>query len=119
MVLFLFVIMMLDVRKEAEVRFVKSGFLTSLVVLLVLFAQILFLLMQSTRLQVALGSGQPISEPPSVESLSLLLFQSYLLPFEVASVILLVALIGAVILARSNDDDNGDDEVRVSQGAER
>ncbi|MDP6031593.1 MAG: NADH-quinone oxidoreductase subunit J, partial [Alphaproteobacteria bacterium] len=36
----------------------------------------------------------------SVKELSLTLFADYLLPFEIASVVLLVALIGAVVLAR-------------------
>ena len=104
MVLFLFVIMMLDVRKEAQTRFLKKGAVPSLIVLLALAAELLFLLAQSTRLHAALAPGQ-ITTPPSIEDLSLTLFRDFLLPFEVASVILLVALIGAVILARTEEGD--------------
>ena len=100
MVLFLFVIMMLDVRKEAQVRYLDSAKVPGLVVLVVLSAELIMLLIQSTRLHAVMGPGQPITTQPSVEELSLLLFQDFLLPFEVASVILLVALVGAVILAR-------------------
>ncbi|KIC09244.1 NADH-ubiquinone oxidoreductase subunit J [Leisingera sp. ANG-M1] len=102
MVLFLFVIMMLDVRKEAQVRFLRGPLLPGLVVLAVLAGEMIALLLHSTRLHAVMGPGQPVLEQPSVADLSLLLFQEYLLPFEVASVILLVALIGAVVLARED-----------------
>lgn len=102
MVLFLFVIMMLDVRKEARTRFLATGALPSLIVLLALAAEMLFLLLQSGRLHAVMAPGQTII-PPSIEDLSLALFRDYLLPFEVASVILLVALIGAVVLARAEE----------------
>jgi NADH-quinone oxidoreductase subunit J len=42
-----------------------------------------------------------LDEP--IKQLSLTLFRDFLLPFEMASVILLVALIGAVVLARSDE----------------
>lgn len=103
MVLFLFVIMMLDVRKEAQTRYLKNAVLPGVVVLAVLSGELIVLLTQSTRLHAVMGPGQPITTQPSVENLSLLLFQDFLLPFEVASVILLVALIGAVILARADE----------------
>ncbi|MEX0304035.1 MAG: NADH-quinone oxidoreductase subunit J [Leisingera sp.] len=102
MVLFLFVIMMLDVRKEAQVRFLRGPLLPGLIVLAILAGELIVLLLQSARLHAVMGPGQPVSEQPSVADLSLLLFQEYLLPFEVASVILLVALIGAVVLARDD-----------------
>lgn len=102
MVLFLFVIMMLDVRKEAETRYLKRAVWPGLVVLVVLAGELIVLLMQSAHLHSVMGPGLPITAQPSVETLSLLLFQDFLLPFEVASVILLVALIGAVVLAKSD-----------------
>lgn len=104
MVLFLFVIMMLDVRKEAKTRFLEKGAIPAIFVLLILAAEMLFLLLQSTRLQSFMASDTAISPAP-IKELSLMLFQDYLLPFEVASVILLVALIGAVVLARAEKDD--------------
>jgi len=103
MVLFLFVIMMLDVRKEAQTRYLKNAALPGVVALVILSGELIVLLTQSARLHAVMGPGQPITSQPSVESLSLLLFQDFLLPFEVASVILLVALIGAVVLARPDE----------------
>lgn len=104
MVLFLFVIMMLDVRKEAKTRFLKKGALPIFFVLLVLAAEMVFLLMQSDRLQAVMVPDPSVSRA-SIEDLSLALFRDYLLPFEVASVILLVALVGAVVLAKEEKDD--------------
>lgn len=116
MVLFLFVIMMLDVRREAQARFLKGSPLPGMVVLMILAGELMFLLVQSTRLHAIMGPAQPLRESPDVSRLSLLLFQDYLLPFEIASVILLVALVGAVVLARREDPDAADE---ASGGAAR
>ena len=47
---------------------------------------------------------------PSLEELGTELFTNWVVPFEIASLILLVALIGAIILARASDgvDDQGE-----------
>lgn len=101
MVLFLFVIMMLDVRKEAHTRFIQKGAIPTFFVLLALASELLFLLSQSSRLHAVMAQQSVIGDEPT-KQLSLTLFRDFLLPFEVASVILLVALIGAVVLAQSN-----------------
>ena len=102
MVLFLFVIMMLDVRKEARTRFIKKGALPTFFVLLALAVELFYLLIHSNRLHAVLAPQRLIVDEPT-RQLSLTLFRDFLLPFEVASVILLVALIGAVVLARSDE----------------
>lgn len=102
MVLFLFVIMMLDVRKEARTRFLHKSAVFTIFVLLSLASELFFLLTQSRRMHAAMAPKQFLSDQPTKE-LSLTLFREFLLPFEVASVILLVALIGAVVLTRSDD----------------
>ncbi len=99
MVLFLFVIMMLDVRKEARTRFLEKGVAPTLVVLVLLGGEMLALLLASNRLP-ALPSGSEGGSAGSLRDLSKTLFSDYLFPFEVASVILLVALVGAIVLAR-------------------
>ena len=99
MVLFLFVIMMLDVRKEARTRFLEKGIAPALVVLVLLGGEMIALLLGSQRFPV-LSAGAA----GSIEELSKTLFTDYLLPFEVASVILLVALVGAIFLARKETD---------------
>jgi NADH-quinone oxidoreductase subunit J len=99
MVLFLFVIMMLDVRKEARTRFLEKGIAPTLAVLVLLGGEMIVLLLGSQRFPV-LSAGAA----GSLEELSKTLFTDYLLPFEVASVILLVALVGAILLARKETD---------------
>ena len=97
MVLFLFVIMMLDVRKDVHVRFRTSG-VPALTVLILLGGEMLVLLLSSEHIPALSTAGEGAAG--SVKELSLTLFADYLLPFEIASVVLLVALIGAVVLAR-------------------
>jgi len=47
---------------------------------------------------------------PSLEELGAELFTNWVIPFEIASVVLLIALIGAIILARAADGDDGQGE---------
>ena len=99
MVLFLFVIMMIDVREAARVRFLQGGIFPTLVVLVLLGAEMIILLLDSERFPVSATGGAG-----DLRGLSTTLFTDYLFPFEVASVILLVALVGAIVLARSEAD---------------
>jgi len=114
MVLFLFVIMMLDVRKEAKTRFLGKGIIPIGLVLVILGLEMIFLLVQSPQVSQAMIPGSPIP----LEEVSLALFRDYLLPFEVASVILLVALIGAVVLARDETADNNQNGLPKDKSAE-
>ena len=104
MVLFLFVIMMLDVREAARVRFLQGGTFPTLVVLVLLSAEMLILLLGSERFPASATVSAATLGEGALERLSTTLFTDYLFPFEVASVILLVALVGAIVLARSKAD---------------
>ena len=53
-----------------------------------------------------LDAQQPIG--PGLEELGAELFTNWVVPFEIASVVLLVALIGAIILARASDGQGGE-----------
>jgi NADH-quinone oxidoreductase subunit J len=98
MVLFLFVIMMIDVREAVLQRFLPRGNLPALVLVVLLGVEMLVLVLRSNRFSVtapvAMRGGDEIRQ------LSTTLFADYLLPFETASVILLAALVGAIVLAR-------------------
>ena len=98
MVLFLFVIMMIDVREAVLQRFLPGSNLPALVLLVLLGIEMLVLVLRSDRFSVA----EPVAMRTGgeVRQLSTTLFADYLLPFEVASVILLAALVGAIVLAR-------------------
>jgi NADH-quinone oxidoreductase subunit J len=98
MVLFLFVIMMIDVREAVLQRFVPGGNLPALALLVLLGAEMLVLVLWSDRFALTEPvSGRTAGE---IRQLSTTLFADYLLPFEAASVILLAALVGAIVLAR-------------------
>ena len=104
MVLFLCVIMMLDVRKAARGRFLRGRTVPTLVVLVLLGAEMLILLLGSERFPAAAASREGTLGEGALERLSTTLFTDYHFPYEVASVILLVALVGAIVLARSKAD---------------
>ncbi len=101
MVLFLFVIMLLNLRQpEATPKFPFIGQKIGGIVLAAFTALILFYGFTQAKLPPAkemapgLGLG-------NTESIAVSLFTDYLLPFEVTSVLLLVAIVGAVVLAKS------------------
>lgn len=98
MVLFLFVIMMIDVREAMLQRFLPGGNLPALGLLVLLGVEMLVLVLWSDRFSVT----EPIAMRggDEIRQLSTTLFSGYLLPFEAASVILLAALVGAIVLAR-------------------
>jgi NADH-quinone oxidoreductase subunit J len=107
-VLFLFVVMLIELSKYTEKRiFQKQAPLASAVVLagiggfLWLFSQFIF----GSSASVALTLNAELSEGLDVASqnaqaISRGMFTGFLLPFETMSVILLIALIGAVTLAK-------------------
>lgn len=101
-VLFLFVVMLLDLRHESD-RFALTKFsrVMAFIASLVFLGEAVLLVRMALRdggLEIGLG-GQTtqLGDTPSI---GMLLFTDYLLPFEIASVLLLVAIIGAVILAK-------------------
>ena len=98
MVLFLFVIMMIDVREAVLQRFLPGGNMPALVLLVLLGVEMLVLVLWSDRFSVTEPVAMPTGD--TVRQLGTTLFADYLLPFEVASIILLAALVGAIILAR-------------------
>ncbi|MBT2678635.1 NADH-quinone oxidoreductase subunit J [Mesobacillus sp. AQ2] len=46
----------------------------------------------------------------NTEQIGVALYSHYIIPFELTSVILLAALVGAIVLARKDDDKEGDQE---------
>ena len=99
-ILFLFVIMMLDVRKEARAPFLKRWVVIALAIVATLTTEMFSLLLMG-RQWSAPAYMLKAGEMSSVRDLSVTLFTDFLFPFEVASVILLVALVGAIILTRT------------------
>ena len=98
MVLFLFVIMLLNTtREEALPKLMQLQRAASLFLIVIFIFGILLLIMGGTT---ELHQADGIFTSGSARALGTALFTDYLLPFEVASLLLLVALIGTVYLAK-------------------
>ncbi len=110
-VLFLFVVMMLDV----DFASLRSGFTKNLpfglLIALVLLAEIVIAV--SAR-NAGPGSGTiPATRQPNIVALGELMYSRYLFPFEIAGLVLLVAMIGAIVLThRSRADARGQNVAR-------
>jgi len=98
MVLFLFVIMLLD-PFSSEVLRDKRRYLGVLGILLGA-AGLLLVYPLLAAYRPAPASRAEGADIGSVSQIGLTLFNDYLLPFEATSVLILVAIIGAVVLAR-------------------
>ncbi|MEE9234906.1 MAG: NADH-quinone oxidoreductase subunit J [Candidatus Acidoferrales bacterium] len=102
MVLFLFVIML--VRLDEAVRqeqFNRQWFVAgvAVVVLAVELIGVIYL-GRDTALGPEAGPEVLQALQPNTEKIGEALFQTYMLPFEIASLLLLVAMVGAVLMAR-------------------
>lgn len=98
MVLFLFVVMMLDIKpdsmREGFIRFLPVG----VIVAVVMLAQMLSLIGLKTLQAVPLPASPEAAAGSNTAWLGHALFTKFLLPFEIAALILTVALIAAVAL---------------------
>ncbi|HQA02593.1 MAG TPA: NADH-quinone oxidoreductase subunit J [Thermomonas sp.] len=99
MVLFLFVVMMLDMDKtpmrQGYVRYLPVG----LVVAVLMLVQMLALIGVRSAVQTPLADNAAVAaDIPNTTWLARALFTEFMLPFEVAAVILTVAVVAAVML---------------------
>ena len=97
MVLFLFVIMLLDPFSAAALRDKRR----SLALFAPLLATVFLVLLVPILKAVSLPKPAPAETPfGTAGAIGEALFREYLLPFEVTSILILVAIIGAVVLAK-------------------
>ncbi|GAB3385652.1 NADH-quinone oxidoreductase subunit J [Lysobacter fragariae] len=98
MVLFLFVVMMLDIDvaplREGFVRYLPFG----LVVALIMLGEMLTLIGAKAEMATPFADNAAVGDIPNTKWLANALFTDFMLPFEVAAVILTVAVIAAVML---------------------
>jgi NADH-quinone oxidoreductase subunit J len=104
-VLFLFVVMMLDID-FAELR---SGFTRNLpfgiIIALVLLAEVIFAISAWRAGPALSGATPPEATQPNIVALGQVLYSRFLFPFEIAGLILLVAMIGAIVLTHRKRGD--------------
>jgi len=98
MVLFLFVIMLLG-AEQLPGEFKWSTLLPAIILGILLLAETIYLLFQKITLNANLVSsaGESLTDPAAMANL---LFKNYLLPFEVTSILLLAAMVGAIVLTK-------------------
>jgi NADH-quinone oxidoreductase subunit J len=102
MVLFLFVIMLVNVRESTAQPRMNRQWKTAVAVGVVLAVELVFFLATGAAFFQKPGGLLVQQQSPNTESVGNVLYTTYLLPFEIASVLLLVAIVGAVILAKKN-----------------
>jgi NADH-quinone oxidoreductase subunit J len=103
-VLYLFVVMLVnlrrppdapvDTRRQSFVGFALAG---------AMLAEISAILVYSAARPVAAVATAPaLPASGNTETIGMLLYTDYLVPFELASMLLLVAMVGAILLARKD-----------------
>jgi NADH-quinone oxidoreductase subunit J len=103
MMLVIFVIMLLNVEEEERRRKLSASpaQIIGVVLVLILFAQLIY----GVGVYVLPGewgefTPERIAQIGDIKAVAGLLFTKFLFPFEVASILLLVGIIGAVILSK-------------------
>ncbi len=101
MVLFLFVIMLVNLDAAVKERRFNSQKWIALACVAVLGVQaVLFAAYGAGRFRLAQPTAGGTVDLGNSQQISRVLFSQYLLPFELASILLLVAIIGAVVMAK-------------------
>lgn len=113
MVLFLFVIMLLNLRGDEDFgpasqpvsRFTKYA------VVLLLIVELAFIVKSAPIRAVASGIMEvPVDDFGSVKQVAETMFTEYLYPFELTGILLLIAVVGAVVIGRLDKHDKDEDE---------
>ena len=103
MVLFLFVIMLVNLDQAAKERQFNRQWILGLVASVLVGAQMVWMLNSAGVISLPAAAPVPAAQGPgNIEALADLLFREYLLPFEVASLLLLVAIVGSVMMAKKS-----------------
>jgi NADH-quinone oxidoreductase subunit J len=109
LVLFAFVVMFLNLREFREQEQLHQGQKWLVLVLApVMLAEFVFVALGVTWASVngGMGPAAVALQGGNVRAVGISLFNDMLLPFEVASLILLVGMVGAIVLAKKEDVGN-------------
>lgn len=100
LVLFLFVVLLLNLKEEIATRKFISSWPAGLFVTGLLFVSVVTALGFYIQGPTGKYSIEAVRSETHVKALGTLLYTEYLFPFEIASLILLVAVVGAIVLAK-------------------
>lgn len=104
--LIVFVVMLIHLEREVqEGRRFTGGKIVAFFVTVILFLEIVAASISfKTSGDKGIFTPEFLAEKGNVESVGKLLYGQYLFPFEVASILLLIGIVGAVLLAKSRKD---------------
>ncbi len=105
MVLFLFTIMFLNLRKEEEESKTNLTKIVSVVVGGLLMVMLIQIFRAKSAQVPVVSPGSFNSQTGMVENLGELLYGDYILPFELVSILFLIAMVGAVMLGKRETGD--------------
>ncbi len=101
LVLFLFVIMLLNIKPEGEIFRLNIPRVIAIGITIGFLAQIIGLFLSGLQYGPKdIYTVEKVTEEGSIAVIGRLLYGEYVLPFEVVSLLLLVAVIGAVIIGK-------------------
>lgn len=98
--LILFVIMLVNLDAEARQPRFHRQWLLALACAVVVGAEIVYVLLSGLEAFRLAPAVTQVQTGGSTERLADVLFSEYLLPFEIASILLLVAIVGSVVMAK-------------------
>lgn len=100
MVLFLFVIMLMNLNADAEppknMYLKAAGIIAGMCLMIVLVAAIA----QSADIKIPLAKGSDVG---LIKNLGKALFNEYVIPFEISSILFLSAMVGAVVIGKKDE----------------
>ena len=104
-VLFLFVVMMLDIDFASLRRGFTSNLPFGIIIALVLLSEVIVAVSAWKAGPTLNGREIPAAKIPNIVALGQLLYSRYLFAFELAGLILLVAMVGAIVLTHRSRGD--------------
>jgi NADH-quinone oxidoreductase subunit J len=99
MVLFVFTIMLLNAGVEERTRGSRIALLVGGPGVVVLVGMISWTIFTNDKQLGMVQIGSMVAKADNTHSIATLLFKDFLLPFEITSVLILIAIMGAVVLA--------------------
>lgn len=104
-IIMLFGIMLTKHSDQTEAKIGKAKF-----TLIMTGVVVFFLTMYLAISNIQLGDQATNLHEKNTEQIGIALYSKYVIPFELTSILLLVALVGAIILAKRDDEEEGDHE---------
>lgn len=101
MVLFVFVIMLLNAGNEERTNFSRMAAYIGLPLAVVLGAGLVYFVGRGSQAVPNTEAATGVTRP-----LAMMLFKDYVFPFELTSILILIAILGAVVLARRESDSD-------------